>query len=646
MFKFLAACRDRKFSLQVLLVAPFVLQIVVAVGLTGWISLRNGQKAVHELANQVRGEASSRITTHLNHYLSVSHKINQMNLEAMELGILNLNDLNTVGRFFWKQMTIFDVGYINFGGVDGRFIGVERLPGGGLEILETQPQTRQKLTTYVTDDQGRRVRIAQVQTGYDMTQEGWYVDAMRSQRPVWSQIYQWQDKPNVLSISSSYPVFDNKGKLMGVMGVDLVLTQISNYLNQIRISPSSQVLLLEADGAVVATSTQEPLYRLDRLKKAHRLYASNSDHPVTRAVARHLQEALPNWQSLNQEQQFSVEAAGDRQFVRITPWRDALGLNWWVVVVVPESDFMGTIYENTRVTVVLCVAALFISTGLGILTVRRLVRPILHTIQAADALSKGHWQERLPETHSNELTALAQAFNRMAGQLQSSFARLEYSAYRDTLTGLLNRKAFQRVLEAAIARHATFQEDWSNAAAKLSVELERPLFAVLFLDLDYFKQVNDGLGHLIGDQLLMSVGQRLGQCVRSTDAIARFGGDEFVILLDPIVGVAEVVQVVERISQRLQETFELQGHRVNISASIGIVLSTVATEAPEKLLSYADQALYRAKAKGKATYDFFDSESGDGESGDGESGDGESGDGESGDGESGDGESLNLNPAA
>jgi diguanylate cyclase (GGDEF)-like protein len=129
--------------------------------------------------------------------------------------------------------------------------------------------------------------------------------------------------------------------------------------------------------------------------------------------------------------------------------------------------------------------------------------------------------------------------------------------------------------------------------------------AVLFLDLDNFKVVNDSLGHQIGDQLLKEIGGRLLECVRPDDTVARLGGDEFTIVLEQVEGSSTAVEVAECIARRLQEPLVLGGHEVVTSASIGIALSR-GQDRPDSLLRDADLAMYRAKAGGKAAYAIFD----------------------------------------
>jgi diguanylate cyclase (GGDEF)-like protein/PAS domain S-box-containing protein len=160
----------------------------------------------------------------------------------------------------------------------------------------------------------------------------------------------------------------------------------------------------------------------------------------------------------------------------------------------------------------------------------------------------------------------------------------------DPLTGLPNRALFVERLERAMARAA--------------VSAHR--FAVLFLDLDRFKVINDSLGHLAGDRLLVTFARRLEGCVRPGDMVARFGGDEFAILIDGITGPHDAAAVAERIQKALAESMEVGGHEVYTSASIGIALSNGDVRDSADLLRDADTAMYRAKSAGRARFEVFD----------------------------------------
>jgi diguanylate cyclase (GGDEF)-like protein/PAS domain S-box-containing protein len=169
--------------------------------------------------------------------------------------------------------------------------------------------------------------------------------------------------------------------------------------------------------------------------------------------------------------------------------------------------------------------------------------------------------------------------------------RLQYQAFHDPLTDLPNRRLFIDRLKQALRRTRR--------------QKERKV-AVLFMDLDNFKVVNDSLGHEVGDQLLVAVGQRLEGCLRTGYVVARFGGDEFTVLLEGVSDARHAEEAAERITRELSAPFSIEGHLVFVTTSIGIVLSDAVGGGSEDLLRAADIGLYRAKDKGKARYEVFD----------------------------------------
>jgi len=169
--------------------------------------------------------------------------------------------------------------------------------------------------------------------------------------------------------------------------------------------------------------------------------------------------------------------------------------------------------------------------------------------------------------------------------------KLQHNALHDGLTGLPNRSLFRDRLERAIQRTQRSDEDQ---------------FAVLFLDLDRFKVINDSLGHMVGDEFLVLVAAALKSCLREVDTVARMGGDEFAILLDTVDGVEDAVRVAERIAEALEAPLSLRGHEVYASTSIGVALGERHYKSPEEVLRDADIAMYRAKSFGPGRFEVFD----------------------------------------
>lgn len=169
--------------------------------------------------------------------------------------------------------------------------------------------------------------------------------------------------------------------------------------------------------------------------------------------------------------------------------------------------------------------------------------------------------------------------------------QIHYAAFHDGLTGLPNRTFLSDRMSMAIER------------AKRSCDYK---FAVLFIDLDRFKVVNDTMGHEMGDKLLIDLSNRLKECVRLVDTVARLGGDEFALLLDGITDQEVAIEIAARIQESLSQPFDLDGQEFFTSASIGISFSSLGYDSPEDILRDADTAMYRAKANGKARHEVFD----------------------------------------
>ena len=177
-------------------------------------------------------------------------------------------------------------------------------------------------------------------------------------------------------------------------------------------------------------------------------------------------------------------------------------------------------------------------------------------------------------------------------QRNAAEARMRHLAMHDTLTGLPNRALFARRLNQEIAR----------------AERDNTRVAVLALDLDKFKQINDFYGHGVGDALLVAAGERVSELVRRMDTVARLGGDEFAVIQPGLDGPDPAAALAARIVRALAEPFEVEGHKLVMGVSIGITLSSRKRVNPEELLRAADVAMYRSKTEGRSTYTFFEAD--------------------------------------
>ena len=476
-------------SLPLILIIPFVLQIFAAVGFTGYLSFRNGQKAVNDLATKLQTEVSDSVSLHLDNYINTAVAINKMNADAVKLGLLNLQDYKKAGLYNWKQLQIFkNIGYISYALPSGEYAGAGRwLEDGSVNIDELSIDTNWESYVYATDSEGNRTEIID-DTPYKPLTESWYTETVKQGKPIWTKVYAWDGLEHILSVPFNYPLYNNKNKLIAVLSVDLLLKGIQDFLLSLEISPSGKVFVIERNGLLIASSSFEKSYQIVN-DEAQRLNVLDSHDKLIKATANYVKAQFNDFQNIKQLQQLDFEIAGARHFAQVTPWKDELGLNWLVVVAIPESDFMAEIHANNRTTILLCIASLIVATGLGILTSGLITRPISRLSLASSAIAEGNLEQIVEVKGINELGLLANSFNKMASQLKSSFAQLdvtnqELEKTNQELENRVTKRTHELQISKEQAEKAQHRAEVANQAkstflASMSHELRTPLNAIL-----------------------------------------------------------------------------------------------------------------------------------------------------------------------
>ncbi|MDM8569804.1 sensor histidine kinase, partial [Thiotrichales bacterium HSG1] len=372
------------------------------------------------------------------------HRLNQINTDFVEIGKLDLTDTEHLKRYLWKQIHQFDmVSYIGIGTETGKYIGVQSLDTDSM-IVEIRDKTNE-LKIWNTDKQGNNTKLKDRLVNYDHRQQPWYVSAVKNEKPVWSKAF-FSSRRTTLSVNQ--PIYDSQNNLLAVTTTNVNILAINQFLQSLKIGLTGQSFIMESSGIMVANSVSKsnnptPMKEAQLWKSgaseiwdskippkptsnSRQFKASESVDDVTRSSYNYLIQYFGELNKIKEKQNLSFIHKGDNYFLQIMPFKDEKGLDWLIVVVVPEADFMTHIDANMYYTIILCLVALLVTILVGILTAKWIIRPLLHLNTAATALAKGEWQQQIEEAkRKDEIGELAKTFSSMAKQLQESFTTLE-----------------------------------------------------------------------------------------------------------------------------------------------------------------------------------------------------------------------------
>lgn len=568
-----------KSSLRRELVIPITVLVIGVSAAIAWVSMKAGTDAVNTFSQRVLVDLVSHISSaserHLDGALIALESVAPSAKNAPKTQTFS-DDLASLEPKLWAASGLFmDINnYVYYGGADGRMIGVFRIAPDFVELYwrEKNAPMRKVYKVAGPGDRGELLRT----DPYDPRTRPWYQSALRTDQPVWSKIYSdfTSAEPTVTLAKA---IYKEDRSLIGVVATDVTLKVLSDFLRTMEISKNGVAYIIDADGYIVATSGRElPVRRVN--SEVQRLSASEMTTPLISEIHKLSYE----WQKKTL-QESNAPASTQRLLlndgsvdVAIASLGRKQGLNWITVVAVPRADFMSEINQGFMQSIAIAIACIIFALAIGLTIVERVIRDIRKLTAAAKRFGDGEPMADLKITRSDEIGILAQTFVEMENKLRF-----------DKLTQVANRESLFS------------QISYLQKLAKLKVRGSEG-FTLLFIDLDRFKLVNDSFGHDAGDQVLVIIAARLRAAIRATDEVARYGGDEFVLLLKETKSSIDINNMVEKIISLVEQPIALTDNVVSVGASIGWASFPVDGDDYLRLIKVADSRMYHKKRDRKS----------------------------------------------
>ncbi len=416
--------RSSQLPLRWFLVILFTIQLLGVVGLTNWLALRNGEEAVNDVTHQLHSEVVGYIEDKLLSLLKIPIRVNQNNAQSIRLNLLNPQDLPTLERYFWNQLHQFEeLALVSLTTKEGDFIGAERHKDGEITINIATSKTDFSLEEWETNEQGKRIRKLRSLPNQDPRTNPIYKVLKVTRKDQWSNVHfltttQWP------VISAHQSLYTSQGEFLGVIRVDIALGQISYFLTQLSIGQTGATFIIDRSGSLMASSLPETL-RLSHHPDSLQRKAIESDHAIIRETAQYLTEQFSTFDQIQDPQKLSFYFRKEQHLVKVTSFANDLGIDWLIVLVVPESEFMSPIYDNTRRTILLSFLAPGITISLAVLTAQWITEPILDLSKASQAIAQGSLNQIIGPKKIQEFDFLGQCFNLMANHLKKSIDELK-----------------------------------------------------------------------------------------------------------------------------------------------------------------------------------------------------------------------------
>lgn len=565
-----------RLPLRQLLTLPFALLMLALVLLVGALSWQAGRQTVDTLSAQLLEETVHRIGAALERHVGQADAVLDV---AFPNGLpvpTALDDRQTeLRQRLWLATSVHrhPHHYVYYGNQQGQFIGLWRFSEQEAELRLRASGQGPRTLYRVSGIQGPLRAPVTEDKVFDPRQRPWFETTLaRPQARGWTPVYV-DFKTQELVLTRTRRIVNDVGEPEGVAATDLSLRQVQELLAGLTLTENAVALVVEGDGRLLGTSRGTPLHTVDGSQQRRVQARDSGDALVALSVAAVLQQSQGEPDGTGTAPRtFSLEGAEGEDvqvgYARLDP---ALGLDWRVIVAVPRSDFLGGVQRGLVQAAALAGAATLVALGLGWAVFGVVTRELRRLADAARRVGDGVLDEAPGVQRGDELGDLARALADMQRRLTT-----------DQLTGLSNRGAMLRRIEDHLLQQRRRGDRWP--------------FAVMFIDFSRFKDINARFGHTVGDAVLKELAQRLRTGVRLGDIVARYAGDQFVLLLESVENRADAdaarTHLEARLSEPLQSLAGLAPDGFGVTPTLGVALYPDDGLSTEALLRHADADMY------------------------------------------------------
>ncbi len=568
--------KSRLLTLRQTLTVPYVVLVLVAALAIGFMSYRSGYEAVDTLSDYLLKETVGRISQAVERHVAGSGAVLET---AFPNGVFAPDevgkDVESLRTRFWLATSVHrdPNNYAYYGDSKGHFFGLWRFSDSEAELRLRTSANSPRAIYHFTGIRGVLEKPISEEKLYDPRERPWYKAGQSNSIQTWTSIY-IDFKTLELVGTRARRVNNAAGEFAGVVATDLSLKHLSTFLQQLKLSPNGFAFIVEPNGNLIATS-RGPHLKNSADGNNQRLNAAASDDPLIAATYNEVRTLIskPDLATSARTRVFDGPNGESIQvgFARV---HDEAGLDWIIAVAVPRSDFLSGITTNVKRTALLAVlvSLLIVATGFSVLAI--VTGDLRELTKLARNVGDGVFNTPLNIQRKDEI-----------GELAKSFSDMQERLLTDRMTGLANREALLRRMEEKIIMRRRSHDP--------------RMFALLFIDLDNFKKINDTLGHDMGDHVLRVMGERMRESLRETDLATRYAGDEFIVMLDQIDNrqSAELVRelLMAKLLAPISPPENSQTPPVSVSASIGIACYPGDGQDVDSLIKSADADMYRQK---------------------------------------------------